>query len=125
MSDKCQKVFNEILRLVPTADFKAIKMQRNGKLRFPIYINDNLRSTELEALDLSVRSNNCLYRAGYRTIADLVESINSGEDLKKIRNCGDKSVTEIMEHLFCYQYGLMEQGQKLTYINRVLELNRF
>lgn len=122
MSKKCQEVFNEILLLVPTARFSEIKKSR-GKLKFPIYINETLRTTELDALELSVRSSNCLHRAGYTTIGELVESIDSCEDLKKIRNCGTKSIDEIMSHLFCYQYSQLNPKQKLNYIYKVLEYN--
>ena len=123
MSEKCQKVFDEILTLVPTANFSEIKRRRGGKLRYPIYINEKLKSTELEALELSVRSSNCLHRAGYKTIGELVEAIESSEDLKRIRNCGAKSIDEIMEQLFCYQYSQFDTPQKIKYINKVLELN--
>ena len=123
MIDKCQKVFEEIVTLVPTANFVEIKERRGGKLCYPIYINEKLRTTELDALELSVRSSNCLHRAGYKTIGELVEAIESGEDLKKIRNCGAKSIDEIMEQLFCYQYCQLDTPQKIKYINKVLKLN--
>lgn len=124
MSDKCQQVFDEILKLVPSANLAEIKEQRGGKLRYPIYINDKLMETELEALELSVRSSNCLHRAGYRTIGELVEAIESSEDLRKIRNCGAKSIDEIMGQLFCYQYSQLANEKKISYINKVLELNQ-
>ena len=76
--------------------FSEIKKKR-GKLRFPIYINEKIRTTELETLELSVRSSNCLHRAGYKTIGELVEAIESSDDLRKIRNCGARSIDEIME----------------------------
>ena len=122
MSDKCQKVFDEMLTLVPTNKFSEIK-KRRGKLRFPIYINEKLRTTELDTLELSVRSSNCLHRAGYKTIGELVEAIESSDDLRKIRNCGARSIDEIMEKLFCYQYWQLETPQKIKYINKVMELN--
>ena len=118
-----KKVFEEIVTLVPTADFMEIKKRRGGKLRYPIYINQKLRTTELEALELSARSSNCLHRAGYKTIGELVEAIESSEDLKKIRNCGAKSIDEIMEQLFCYQYCQLDRPQKIKYIEKVLKLN--
>lgn len=124
MSEKSQVVFDEILSLVPSANFAEIKRRRGGKLRFPIYINESLMETDLDALELSVRSSNCLHRAGYRTVGELVEAIESSEDLKKIRNCGAKSIDEIMEQLFCYQYNLLGNERKIRYINKVLELNR-
>lgn len=123
MSEKCQNVFDEILTLVPTERFSEIKRNRGGRLRFPVYITDKLRETEIEALELSVRSSNCLHRAGYRTIGELVESIEIFDDLKRIRNCGEKSVREIMEQLFCYQYCQLDASKKVKYIHKVLELN--
>ena len=123
MSEKCQNVFDEILTLVPTTKFSEIKKNKGGKLRFPIYITEKLRETDLEALDLSVRSSNCLHRAGYSTIGELVEKIETFDDLKRIRNCGDKSVKEIMEKLFCYQYCQLDTPQKIKYINKMIELN--
>ena len=111
------------MELEPSANLSKIRSERGGRIRFPIYINDKLKHTDLEALDLSTRSGNCLYRVGYRTMADLVESINGYEDLQKIRNCGKKSVDEIMEKLFCYQYNQLDSGKKLKFIRRVMELN--
>ena len=123
MEKNCEEIFREIMALVPEADFKAIRERRNGKLRFEIFINDKLRSTSIDALDLSVRSSNCLHRAGFKTIADIVEQIESGDDLRKIRNCGARSVKEIMEQLFCYQYMQIPSEKKITYIAKVLKLN--
>lgn len=123
MEKKCKEIFKEIMELVPEADFNAIRERRKGKLRFEIFINDKLRSTSIEALDLSVRSMNCLHRAGYMTIADVVEHIESGDDLRKIRNCGTISVKEIMEQLFCYQYLQLRPEKKLPYIVKLLKLN--
>lgn len=123
LSMKMEMIFDEILQLVPTVNIVEIKEQRGGKLRFPIYLNEKLNETELDVLDLSVRSSNCLHRAGFRTVGDLVNQINGSDDLKRIRNCGAKSVDEIMEKLFCYQYSQMGQEKKLKYINRILELN--
>ncbi len=122
-SMKCQEVFYEMMELVPTADFEGIKKRSDGRLRFPMYINERLKETDLEALELSTRSNNCLHRAGFRTIGELVEHINSSDDLKHIKNCGTKSINEIMEKLLCYQYQILDHTRKVKYINRVLELN--
>ena len=124
MRDNCQQIFDEILTLVPMADFSDVKKRRGGKFKFPIYITEKLRTTELEALELSVRSSNCLHRAGYRTIGELVETIESSEDLKKIRNCGAKSIDEIMEQLFCYQYSQLASEKKIAYTNMVLKINQ-
>lgn len=124
VGEKGREVLNEILSLVPAADLMEIRRKRGGRLIFPMYFNEKLRTTGIDALELSMRSGNCLHRAGYQTIGSLVEGISSSEDLKRIRNCGAKSVDEIMEQLFCFQYGMLERGQKVKYIQRMLELNR-
>jgi len=47
----------------------------------------------IEELDLSVRSYNCLKRAGINTVQEL--STKSEEDMMKVRNLGRKSLSEI------------------------------
>ena len=49
----------------------------------------------IEELDLSVRSYNCLKRAGINTVQELTEK--SMEDMMKVRNLGKKSLEEV-EH---------------------------
>ena len=47
----------------------------------------------IEDLDLSVRSYNCLKRAGINTVAELVE--RDEEEMMKVRNLGRKSLEEV------------------------------
>lgn len=42
----------------------------------------------------------------------------------RFRNCGAKTVDEIMEQLFCYQYSQLKEEKKIKYIRRILELNK-
>ena len=51
----------------------------------------------IEELDLSVRSYNCLKRAGINTVEDL--SNKSEEDMMKVRNLGRKSLEEVINNL--------------------------
>ena len=120
---KCEEIFLEIMKLVPEADIAEIKHRRGGKFRYPMYISNKLNTTDIDALELSVRANHCLHRAGFVTVGDLVANINGSEDLKKIRSCGAKTVDEIMEQLFCYQYMQLKEEKKVKYIRRILELN--
>lgn len=48
----------------------------------------------IEELDLSVRSFNCLKRAGINTVEDLISK--SEEDMMKVRNLGRKSLDEVV-----------------------------
>ncbi len=50
---------------------------------------------EIEDYDLTVRSYNCLKRAGCATMADVVEIASKGE-LLKIRNMGKRSAAEVL-----------------------------
>lgn len=51
----------------------------------------------IEELDLSVRSYNCLKRAGINTVQELTE--RSIEDMMKVRNLGRKSLEEVQNKL--------------------------
>ena len=51
----------------------------------------------IEELDLSVRSFNCLKRAGINTVEDLISKTQ--EDMMKVRNLGHKSLEEVINKL--------------------------
>ena len=51
----------------------------------------------IEELDLSVRSYNCLKRAGINTVEELAN--RSEEDMMKVRNLGKKSLEEVIQKL--------------------------
>ena len=51
----------------------------------------------IDDLDLSVRSNNCLRRAGINTVEELTQKTE--EDMMKVRNLGKKSLDEVKKKL--------------------------
>ncbi|MDR2647374.1 MAG: DNA-directed RNA polymerase subunit alpha [Oscillospiraceae bacterium] len=51
----------------------------------------------IDDLDLSVRSYNCLKRAGINTVEDL--TAKTGDDMMKVRNLGRKSLDEVIAKL--------------------------
>ena len=51
----------------------------------------------IEELDLSVRSFNCLKRAGINTVEELTQ--RTEEDMMKVRNLGKKSLEEVQQKL--------------------------
>jgi DNA-directed RNA polymerase subunit alpha len=51
----------------------------------------------IEELDLSVRSYNCLKRAGINTVEDLTN--RTEEDMMKVRNLGRKSLEEVLQKM--------------------------
>ncbi len=58
---------------------------------------DKVLDMTIEELDLSVRSFNCLKRAGINTVADLIGKTQ--EDMMKVRNLGHKSLEEVINKL--------------------------
>jgi len=58
--------------------------------------NRNLEKP-IEDLDLSVRSYNCLKRAGINSLGELIEK--SEEDMMRVRNLGKKSLKEVKQKL--------------------------
>lgn len=59
--------------------------------------NSDLMATPLADLDLSVRSYNCLIRAGVKTVGDIVNMPRS--KMRRIRNFGQKSMDEVLGRL--------------------------
>ena len=51
----------------------------------------------IEEMDLSVRSYNCLKRAGINTVEELCNK--TSEDMMKVRNLGRKSLEEVLAKL--------------------------
>ncbi|MBQ2932589.1 MAG: DNA-directed RNA polymerase subunit alpha [Clostridia bacterium] len=58
---------------------------------------EKVLETTIEELDLSVRSYNCLKRAGINTVQDLTN--RSENDMMKVRNLGRKSLEEVISKL--------------------------
>ena len=63
----------------------------------------------IEEMDLSVRSYNCLKRAGIHTIEDLTKKTE--DDMLKVRNLGKKSLDEVILKLNSYGLKLKEQEE--------------
>lgn len=58
---------------------------------------DKILEMTIEELDLSVRSYNCLKRAGINTVEDLISKTE--EEMMKVRNLGRKSLEEVVSKL--------------------------
>ncbi len=63
----------------------------------------------VEELDLSVRSYNCLKRAGINTVEELTQK--SEEDMMKVRNLGKKSLEEVQRKLAELGLGLRKSDE--------------
>ena len=63
----------------------------------------------IEELDFSVRSFNCLKRAGINTVGDLVSKTE--EDMMKVRNLGRKSLEEVLNKLVAMGLSLSKEEE--------------
>ena len=63
----------------------------------------------IDELDLSVRSFNCLKRAGINTVEDLIGK--SEEDMMKVRNLGHKSLEEVIAKLASFGFTLKKEEE--------------
>ncbi len=63
----------------------------------------------IEELDLSVRSYNCLKRAGINTVEELTQKTE--EDMMKVRNLGKKSLEEVQQKLEELGLGLKKSDE--------------
>ena len=63
----------------------------------------------IDELDLSVRSFNCLKRAGINTVEDLINK--SEDDMMKVRNLGRKSLEEVIAKLDSFGFTLKKSDE--------------
>jgi len=89
------KILNEHLNLFvdlsEEAKKESIMVEREETIK------EKVLEMTIEELDMSVRSFNCLKRAGINTVEDLIN--RTEEDMNKVRNLGKKSLEEINQKL--------------------------
>ena len=71
--------------------------------------NGKVLETTIEELDLSVRSFNCLKRAGINTVEDLINKTE--DDMMKVRNLGRKSLEEVVAKLASLGLSLRDEDE--------------
>ena len=81
------------------ANFSLIESNKEYKMvkEAPKAEENKFQNMLIEELDLSVRSNNCLKRAGITTVMELTQ--RSEDEMMKVRNLGKKSLKEVKEKL--------------------------
>ena len=97
---KAAKILNDHLKLFQNIDGLPEEIEEDEDSTFieePVDETGKILEMTIEDLDLSVRSFNCLKRAGINTVADLVEK--SEDEMMKVRNLGRKSLDEVKKKL--------------------------
>ena len=89
------KVLNEHLNLFINLSEVAL----NADVMVEKEVNEKVKVLEMniDELELSVRSYNCLKRAGINTVEELTN--RTPEDMMKVRNLGKKSLEEVLNKL--------------------------
>jgi len=78
-------------------DMSNIAQDAETLIERPEVKRDRVLEMTIEELDLSVRSFNCLKRAGIDTVEDLIN--RTEDDMIKVRNLGRKSLEEVIQKL--------------------------
>ena len=89
------KILNEHLNLFVELSDEAKKM--DIMVESTVTKKEKVLEMTIEELDMSVRSFNCLKRAGIDTVEDLTN--RTDEDMIKVRNLGKKSLEEVIQKL--------------------------
>ena len=89
------KILNEHLNLF--VDLSAEAKNTEIMVEREETIKEKVLEMTIEELDMSVRSFNCLKRAGIDTVQDLTN--RTEEDMIKVRNLGKKSLEEVIQKL--------------------------
>lgn len=91
-------------------------------IRISLGFSAKEREKSIDELELSVRSQNALKRAGIDTFDELI-GVLAEEKLKNIRNLGAKSFREIQTKLLVYGYECLTEKGKQDFFRDVVELN--
>lgn len=100
ISQAAQFCVNNLDVIVPLAD---LKLEESFMVQQP-HVEDTkkVNTMMIEDLDLSVRSYNCLKRAGIQTVDELTQKTE--DEMMHVKNLGKKSLKEVKDKMF--QLGL-------------------
>lgn len=118
------KVVNEIYQAIETFGLMPTIKRFFGvgtKIKLPF--STASCNTEIEKLELSVRSYNCLKRANLHTVDKIIDAIQEGK-LLAIRNLGKNSLAEIRVKIYEFGYDQLCEKHKKEFVKTLLELNK-
>lgn len=86
-----------IINLQPFVDLEKTVEELSMIKEEVVVVENKFDNMPIEDLELSVRSYNCLKRAGITTVAELTQKTE--DEMMKVRNLGKKSLKEVKEKL--------------------------
>ena len=129
MNEKIKNILNEMDPYMPAGSMVDFLYSHKKLIRFNVYLSKKELDENLSVLDLSQRSINCLRRAGFNTLRDLLNAISvtgdekSKEKLLRLRNLGRKSAEEILLTIMCYQFQILSDMERKEYLQDIVRLN--
>ena len=129
MNEKIINILNEMDPYMPVGSMVEFLYSHKKFIRFNVYLSKKELDENLSVLDLSQRSINCLRRAGFNTLRDMLDAISvtgderSKEKLLRLRNLGRKSAEEILLTLMCYQFQILSDRERKEYLQDIVKLN--
>ena len=82
---------------IRTTEAKAKEIRKIAEGLIASAVKEKVLEMSIDELELSVRSYNCLKRAGINTVEELTN--RTSEDMMKVRNLGRKSLEEVLAKL--------------------------
>ena len=129
MNEKIKNILNEMDPYMPAGSMVEFLYSHKKFIRFNVYLSKKELDENLSVLDLSQRSINCLRRAGFNTLRDMLDAISvtgderSKEKLLRLRNLGRKSAEEILLTIMCYQFQILSDRERKEYLQDIVKLN--
>ena len=129
MNERIFKLLSEMDPYMPVGTMGDFVKRHESTIRFNVAFTKEQKAEDIAALDLGVRANNSLRRAGFHTVGSLVDAIeDKGEErsrdkLLHLRNLGQKTADEIMLMIMYYQFRILPECAKGKFVREVVELN--
>ena len=118
------KVVEEIYKVIEDYGLMpTIKRFFGVGTRIEIPFSKEASSTRIEQLNLSVRSYNCLKRAGLNTVKHIIDAMRK-ESLLEIRSLGRNSRAEIHVRIYEFGYDSLNEQEKKNFVKSLLNLNK-
>lgn len=124
-----EDVMREMNKYLDGTTIEDILFNNKRMFHFQVIFTDEQMKQDIEVLDLKPRAYNCLRRYGFRTLENLVNGVYTKEDesskkqLLRIRNLGRKTAEEILMKVFYYQFMVLPDDRKKSYMEKVVEAN--
>ncbi|MCR5251876.1 MAG: hypothetical protein K6E50_14850 [Lachnospiraceae bacterium] len=129
MNERIEQILNEMNRYMPAGTMQEFLYLHKKIFWFKVSFSKKELEEDIAVLDISVRGNHCLKRAGLTTIGALVNAIfakdeeTSKQQLLRVRSLGKKTAEEILLMLMCYQFKVLPEAEKRQFVLEIVEMN--